>query len=343
MIDIFNHTEIEEDYELELAIEDALFRIKRDFERTNGKIYLSFSGGKDSTVLAHLIMMANLKHNIPFVFSDTGIELKAIEDFIDNFPYDNIVKLKPRKPFSQVLNMYGKPALSKLKSEALRTYQGHIDEPLKTARARQMITGDREKGGKIIDGKNSYKIANKHMQFIHPDTEFKVANKCCLYLKKYPFQDYEKENDMRGTFSGVRIAEGGVRSIAYKSCVQVKHKNGHEFISSMPIIDWTDEIVDRFINKSLIVLSDAYTLYGCKRTGCCACPYSKNIKHDLKILWDYEPNKYKAMMCWLKDVYMYQMVECEWDEDYMKEYRERLPVIEQRRQEMMDKFRPKNK
>ena len=31
--------------DLELAVEDALFRIKRDYERTGGKIYLSFSGG----------------------------------------------------------------------------------------------------------------------------------------------------------------------------------------------------------------------------------------------------------------------------------------------------------
>ena len=36
-------------------------------------------------------------------------------------------------------------------------------------------------------------------------------------------------------------------------------------------------------------------------------------------------------------------IECDWDEEYMKEYNERKPIIEQRRQEMMDKFRPKNK
>ena len=38
---------------------------------------------------------------------------------------------------------------------------------------------------------------------------------------------------------------------------------------------------------------------------------------------------------------MYQLVECDWDEEYMEEYKERLKVIEKRRQEMMDKFRPK--
>lgn len=100
MKDIFNGEEMEEDYELELAVEDALFRIKREYERTNGKIYLSFSGGKDSTVLANLIMMADLPTKIPFVYSDTGLEFDAIRSFVKMFPYDNIVILKPDLPFS---------------------------------------------------------------------------------------------------------------------------------------------------------------------------------------------------------------------------------------------------
>ena len=120
---------------LEMAIEDALFRIKRDYERTEGKIYLSFSGGKDSTVLAHLIMMAELPTEIPFLFANTGIELDATLRFVKNFPYGNVVISKPRKPFAQVLTAYGEPGLRKLKSEALSTNQNHNDEPLKTARA----------------------------------------------------------------------------------------------------------------------------------------------------------------------------------------------------------------
>ena len=47
-------------------------------------------------------------------------------------------------------------------------------------------------------------------------------------------------------------------------------------------------------------------------------------------------------MKWNKDVYMYQLVECEWDEEYMKEFNEKKPIIEQRRREMMDKFRSEN-
>lgn len=223
----------------------------------------------------------------------------------------------------------------------MSTYQKHIDDPLKTARARQMITGKREKNGVQIEGRNSYKLANKYMHFLHHDTEFKIDNKCCSILKKKPFEKFAKENDMYGTYTGVRQAEGGVRSMVYKSCVDIKQKNGHDFYTSMPIIDWTDEVLERFIKKYIIKISDAYTIYGCTRTGCCGCPFSPNLKNELKIMYDYEPNKYKAMMFFMKDVYMYQLVECEWDEEYMKEYNEKLPIIQQRNKEMMNKFRPK--
>lgn len=327
-------------FDLEMAMEDAIFRIKREYERTGGKIYLGFSGGKDSTVLAHLIMMADLPTNIPFVFSDTGIELDATKRFVKEFDYDNIVVIKPRKPYGQIVKEYGMPTLSKLKSEAMKTYQRHLDDPLKTARARQMITGDREKGGVVIGGRNSYKLANKHMHFIHPDTEFKVANKCCQYMKKYPFDDFLKENEMYGAYSGVRIAEGGARSIAYDSCVKIKTKKGKPFYMSMPIFDWSNELMDEFIAKYTIKLSDAYEVYGCTRTGCVGCPYAQDLRGELLMLYTYEPLKYKAVMKWNKEIYMYQLVECEWDENYMAEYRDRLPIIEQRRHEMMVKFRP---
>lgn len=339
-LDLFNESAVDP-LELELAIEDALFRIRREYERTNGQIYLSFSGGKDSTVLAHLIKMAELPTAIPFVFANTGIELDATLRFVKEFDYPNVVVVKPKKPFAQILKDHGKPALSKLKSDMLYTYQNHIDNPFETARSRQLITGQREKNGQVVDGQASQKLANKHMHFLHPDTEFKVANKCCHYLKKEPFKYFEEENNMMGSFNGVRVAEGGTRALMYKSCVQVKQKKGKEFYFSMPIIDWSDEVIEAFIQKYGIKLSDAYEVYGMNRTGCMGCPFGKNIQGELRVLYDYEPNKYKAILHWLKDVYMYQMVECPWDEEYMAEYKERLKVIEARRQEMMDQFRPR--
>lgn len=44
-------------------------------------------------------------------------------------------------------------------------------------------------------------------------------------------------------------------------------------------------------------------------------------------------------MRWNKDIYIYQLVECDWDEEYMEGYNRMKPITEQDRQEMMDKFR----
>lgn len=45
--------------------------------------YLSFSGGKDSTVLSALLDMAIPDNTIPRVYANTGIEYQLILDFVD--------------------------------------------------------------------------------------------------------------------------------------------------------------------------------------------------------------------------------------------------------------------
>ncbi|WP_431819285.1 phosphoadenosine phosphosulfate reductase family protein (plasmid) [Bacillus thuringiensis] len=329
-------------FNLEMAIEDALFRIRREYKRTNGKIYLSFSGGKDSTILAELIKMADLPTKIPFVFADTRIELDATVRHVKNYPYDNIHILKPRKPFGQILKEYGKPAMGKTKSELMGTYQRNIDQPLSKARTRQLISGEAEKAGEKQGYRSQIALSIKQFHMLHPDLEYKVANMCCQYMKKFPFYDFAREHDMNGAFTGVRTAEGGQRALAYKSCVMLKSigkgKNKRDYLMSMPIIDWTDEICEEFIKKYNVKLSDAYEVYGADRTGCIGCPFSRNLSKDLKILFDHEPLKYKASMKWLGDVYLDQGIECPWDEEYTKKLEERKKVNEKRRQEMIDKF-----
>ena len=115
-------------------------------------------------------------------------------------------------------------------------------------------------------------------------------------------------------------------------------------IHKAPIIDWTDEDVEGFIEKYNVPLSEAYTKYGFSRTGCMACPFSRRVDHDLEYLFYHEPNRYKASMHWLKDVYIAQNVILPFDEAYERE-RERmwLEVYEPMRQEMLRKYRPNSK
>lgn len=72
-------------------------------------VYISFSGGKDSTVL--LDIARKMYPNILAVFIDTGLEYPEIRQFVKT--YDNVEWLKPKLNFKQVIQEYGYPFISK--------------------------------------------------------------------------------------------------------------------------------------------------------------------------------------------------------------------------------------
>lgn len=72
-------------------------------------VYVSFSGGKDSTVL--LDICRKLYPNIKAVFIDTGLEYPEIREFVKNF--ENVDWVKPKMNFRQVIEKYGYPFISK--------------------------------------------------------------------------------------------------------------------------------------------------------------------------------------------------------------------------------------
>ena len=84
-------------------------RIKAYYERLGGNVYVSFSGGKDSTALLHQVR--RIYPNVPAVFIDTGLEYPEIRDFVKTV--DNVIWLKPKMPFTQVIEKYGYPVISK--------------------------------------------------------------------------------------------------------------------------------------------------------------------------------------------------------------------------------------
>lgn len=306
-------------------VTEACHRIEELWNETNGNCYVSFSGGKDSTVLLALIKMCQELYtvgDIPAVFSNTGIELGVTVDFVKwvkNNWYKNVVVIHPVKPFDKVLKENGKPMLSKLKSNLMHSYR--------TSRTPSSVSLLIR--GETLNGKPARitRLADKDMHMVADSFDIMPSDKCCQFMKKEAFKRYEKVTGKKGTYVGIRVEEGGVRSLEAKRrvlhggklCTYSKGKVTYK----APIIDWTDDDIEKFIEKYHIPLSEAYTKYGFTRTGCMACPYALGVADDLKYLYEHEPNRYKASMYWLKDVYIAQNVVLPFDQSYERE-RERM-------------------
>lgn len=89
-------------------------------------VYVSFSGGKDSTVL--LDIARQLYPNIKAVFVDTGLEYPEIRLFVKTV--SNVDWIRPKLTFRQVIEKYGYPFISKEVSEcvdAARKYLTRIE------------------------------------------------------------------------------------------------------------------------------------------------------------------------------------------------------------------------
>ena len=76
-----------------------------------GGCYVSFSGGKDSTVLLDIVRNGCGYKDIPAVFIDTGLEYPEIRRFVRTF--DNVEIVRPEMNFKQVVEKYGYPLFSK--------------------------------------------------------------------------------------------------------------------------------------------------------------------------------------------------------------------------------------
>ena len=78
-------------------------------------VYVAFSGGKDSTVLLHLVRQ--IYPNVKAVFSNTGLEYPEIRQFA--MSHDNVDVVYPEIKFTDVLTQYGYPLIGKEVAEAV--------------------------------------------------------------------------------------------------------------------------------------------------------------------------------------------------------------------------------
>lgn len=98
---------------LEEKIQISTARIIEWYENWGGAVYISNSGGVDSTVLSDLVH--RVYPDVPDVFVDTGLEYPELREFIKSKP--NVITLYPTMNFVEVIKKYGYPLISKDVSE----------------------------------------------------------------------------------------------------------------------------------------------------------------------------------------------------------------------------------
>lgn len=131
---------------------------------------------------------------------------------------------------------------------------------------------------------------------------FNISDKCCKYAKKYVISSLIKNKNYDLNITGIRKAEGGVRSSAYSNCF-LENDNGCDYY--MPIFWYKNEDKKEYQEHYNIENSKCYTEYRLIRTGCSGCPFGRDFEQELEIIQKYEPKLFVAVNNIFKDSYEY--------------------------------------
>ena len=296
----------------ELILFDRLEVIKATVEKYGeDNFYISFSGGKDSTVVHHLVDMAIPGNRIPRVFSNTGIEYLAIVEFVKELAKkdDRFQIITPTKNIKSTLEEKGYPFKSKLFSETFHTYMGHkkeIWEVMDHIEKNPDLKFDYEyihnlpKNTKYVI-KEYYGLRERDRAEIYqwhggcPQSlrvmfreDHNISDKCCLEMKEKPLDRWQKEHGKKHRILGLMQAEGGRRHDT--KCKAFKGDS----LSFHPLAVMTKEWEEWFIKEYNIQLCKLYyEPFNFERTGCKGCPFNPNLQDDLTTMERYFPNERK--------------------------------------------------
>lgn len=253
-------------------------------------VYVSFSGGKDSTVLLHLVRQ--MFPNIDAVFVDTGLEYPEIKKFVKQ--HENVTILRPKMGFKDVICKYGYPVISKEASQRVynarlciksngETYIEHyyqVTGKYPNQRIEQLYAG---RFGKRYD-------FSKWEPLVRAD--FAVSDKCCMVMKKKPIKQNMKG---KAGITAQMAAESQLRQHQW-----ILHGcNGFDMKrpTSNPMSFWTEQDVLQYIKENDIEICSVYgdiipeggqmvfdgmpcklCTTGCDRTGCVFCGYGAHLE-----------------------------------------------------------------
>jgi len=259
---------------LEVKIEMSKIKIREWYEHWGGEVYVSFSGGKDSTVLLHLVR--SIYPDVPAVFMNTGLEYPENRDFVKTI--DNVIVLHPKMPFKKVIEKYGYPIISKETSEKIYDIRNTKSDKQRNRR----LYGDEKGNGKI---------SKKWLYLV--EAPFKISHRCCWLLKKNPVKNYEKKSN-RKPIVGIMAYESSLRKMSYLKTGCNNFKSGRPM--SIPLSFWLEKDIWAYLKKFNLPYSKIYDK-GYSRTGCMFCMFGVNQEKF--------PNRFQKMKITHPKLYNY--------------------------------------
>ena len=279
----------------EFLLYDRIEKIKSIINQYGeDNFYISFSGGKDSTVLHYLIDMAIPGNQIPRVYADTGIELNMIREFVLEIQKNDnrFIILKPKTPIKPMLEKDGYPFKSKMHSAFVKSYQS---TGLKLKSVRAYIRLENTLKDKPISHPCPYKLLYQFTEENH----LKISDLCCKNLKVNPIEEWKKTNNKLYGIVGIMRSEEGRRGKA--TCLSLRSSKLWHF---QPLAPLSKEWEDWFIKSYNLKICDIYyPPYNFERTGCKGCPFDIHLQKDLDILEQFFPNERKQCEIIWKPVY----------------------------------------
>lgn len=273
-------------YPLDLKIAKTKLRIREwvDYYGSAG-VYVSFSGGKDSTVLLHIVRQ--MYPNITAVFVDTGLEYPEIRQFVKTF--DNVTILQPKMRFDEVIREYGYPFISKQVSLCVRSFkQG-------SKWARLSFEGKHNQ----TEEPNEY-IQNRYGKWKElVNLDFNISDKCCGIMKEKPLNELAKQNG-KVSIVGTLAEESERRTDAWLKTGCNAFESDKP--TSKPLSFWTNQDILQYIKQYNLPIASVYgeVVYGsrdsaekydnllcdcgkelcttkCDRTGCIFCGFGVHL------------------------------------------------------------------
>ncbi len=224
---------------LQRKIQVTTARIIEWYQHYDGKVYVAFSGGKDSTVLLDIVR--RIYPDVPAVFSDTGLEFPEVRKFA--MSRENITVVRPEMNFRKVIETCGYPVVSKRVADT-------VEYGRKPGSYRW-----KELHGEIMRSNGTPSEFNCKKWCFLLDAPFNISARCCDIMKKRPMTKYSKETGRMPIIATMANESRSRRSHWLQSgCNAFSAKKP----SSRPMLFWTEDDVLEYLDTYQIPYASVY-------------------------------------------------------------------------------------